>query len=61
VQGMGCKSCANTIETQVGALSGVTSVKVDLDKEEVAVEMEQANILNQVKETIEEYGYGVVQ
>ncbi len=59
VHGMGCGSCANKVETHVGALPGVSSVQVNLDQAEVTVEVQEANVLDQVKTTIEEQGYEV--
>ncbi|MBO1912412.1 copper ion binding protein, partial [Microvirga sp. 3-52] len=38
VEGMSCNHCVNSIETSVGALTGVSAVQVDLGKNEVAVE-----------------------
>lgn len=61
VNGMGCSGCINTIQTHVGEIAGVAAVSVDLEKSEVTVEMDQANILDKVKKTIEEHGYKVVQ
>lgn len=60
VEGMSCNHCVNTIETNVGALEGVSSVRVDLSKGEVTVELADAATLAQVKETIEDQGYDIV-
>lgn len=60
VQGMGCNNCVNAIESSVGEIKGVTFVKADLEKSEVTVKIEQANLLDTVKETIEDQGYDVV-
>lgn len=60
VEGMSCNHCVNTIETNVGALEGVSSVRVDLSKAEVTVELADAATLAQVKETIEDQGYDIV-
>jgi len=60
VEGMSCNHCVNTIETNVGALDGVSSVSVDLSKGEVTVELADAATLAQVKETIEDQGYDIV-
>lgn len=57
VEGMSCNHCVNTIETNVGELSGVSTVKVDLANKEVAVEVDNAATLAQVKETIEDQGF----
>ncbi|MEK5037390.1 copper chaperone CopZ [Sporosarcina sp. FSL K6-3457] len=57
VEGMSCNHCVNSIETSVGELTGVSSVKVDLGSKEVAVEFDGAATLAQIKETIEDQGF----
>lgn len=57
VEGMSCNHCVNSIETSVGALTGVSTVKVDLGNNEVSVEFDNATTFAQIKETIEEQGY----
>ena len=57
VEGMSCNHCVNSIETSVGELAGVSAVKVDLGKNEVSVEFDNAATLAQIKETIEDQGY----
>src|SRR5690606_41985210 len=42
VEGMSCGHCVNSIETNVGELTGVSAVKVDLANKEVAVEFDNA-------------------
>lgn len=61
VQGMTCGHCVNAVETSVGELQGVSDVKVDLGKGEVAVSYDNSQTsLNQIKETIEDQGYDVI-
>ena len=57
---MSCNHCVNSIETNVGELAGVSTVKVDLGNNEVAVEFDNAATLAQIKETIEDQGYDLV-
>lgn len=57
VEGMSCNHCVNSIETNVGELTGVSTVKVDLGNNEVLVEFDNAATLAQIKETIEDQGY----
>ncbi|EGQ25212.1 copper chaperone CopZ [Mammaliicoccus sciuri] len=59
VEGMSCGHCVNSIESSVGELNGVSSVKVDLANKEVTVEYDNEANLNQIKETIEDQGYEV--
>lgn len=61
VEGMGCNHCVETIESSVGGLEGVASVKADLDNAQVTVELNEADVLNKVKETIEDQGYDVAE
>ncbi|QUE85401.1 copper chaperone CopZ [Exiguobacterium alkaliphilum] len=61
VQGMSCGHCANSVETGVGELEGISSVTVDLKKGEVAVDYDTAKTsLNEIQKAIEEKGYDVV-
>lgn len=61
VQGMSCAHCVNAVETGVGGLEGVSSVKVDLDKGEVAVDYDNSKTsMNEIQEAIEDQGYDVV-
>jgi len=57
VEGMSCGHCVKSIESSVGELNGVSSVKVDLANKEVTVEFQDEATLNQIKETIEDQGY----
>ncbi|MFD1205384.1 MULTISPECIES: copper chaperone CopZ [Sporosarcina] len=59
VEGMSCGHCVNSIESSVGELKGVSSVKVDLANNEVTVEFDNETTLKQIKETIEDQGYEV--
>ena len=60
VDGMSCGHCVSSIETNVGELTGVSTVKVDLANKEVSVEFDNAATLVQIKETIEDQGYDLV-
>lgn len=60
VQGMSCVHCVNTIESSVGNLNGVKSVKVNLDTSKVDVEFDSGIVsLEEIKNEIEEQGYDV--
>lgn len=59
VEGMSCGHCVKSVETSVGELNGVSSVKVDLASKEVTVEFTEDVTLDQIKETIEDQGYDV--
>ncbi|MEW9049662.1 MAG: copper chaperone CopZ [Neobacillus sp.] len=61
VQGMSCGHCVKAIEGSVGELSGVNSVKVNLDAATVDVEFNQEAVtLETIKETIDDQGYDIV-
>ncbi|MGM0875722.1 MAG: copper chaperone CopZ [Bacillota bacterium] len=60
VKGMSCGHCINSIEGSLGELSGVTSVKVNLDSGTVSVEFNPNEVtLDKIKDTIDDQGYDV--
>ena len=55
-----CQHCINAIEGAVGALDGVDSVKVDLQRKDVTVNYDEGAVgLSNIVAAIEEEGYGV--
>ncbi|MGH2812279.1 MAG: copper ion binding protein [Actinomycetota bacterium] len=55
-----CDHCISSIEGAVGALEGVSRVKVDLDRKDVSVEFDDTSTgLDRIVEAIEEQGYDV--
>jgi copper chaperone len=60
VEGMSCGHCVKAVESSVGGLNGVASVKVDLENKKVDVEFNQAEVtVDAIKETIDDQGYDV--
>lgn len=60
VEGMSCGHCVKAVEGSVGALNGVSSVKVDLENKKVDVEFNKDEVtLETIKETIDDQGYEV--
>ncbi len=60
VEGMSCGHCVKAVEGSVGALNGVSSVKVDLDNKKVDIEFNEAQVtIDAIKETIDDQGYEV--
>ena len=60
VQGMSCGHCVKAVEGSVGALKGISSVKVDLKGAKVDIEFNEKEVsVDQMKETIEDQGYDV--
>lgn len=60
VEGMSCGHCVKSVEGSVGALAGVSSVKVNLENKSVDVEYNSAEVtLDKIKDTIDDQGYDV--
>ncbi|GIN73339.1 copper chaperone CopZ [Bacillus sp. J14TS2] len=60
VQGMSCEHCVNSIEGNVGDLSGVETVKVHLQAGTVDVTFDPEKVdLKDIIEVIEEQGYDI--
>lgn len=60
VKGMSCGHCINSIKGNVGELSGVTTVKVNLDSGTVSVVFNPNEVsIDKIKETIDDQGYDV--
>ncbi len=60
VEGMSCSHCENTVKKSLGALNGVNSVSVDLNRKKVTVDFDSEKVsLNTIEETIEDQGYEV--
>ncbi|MBB6446937.1 copper chaperone CopZ [Bacillus benzoevorans] len=60
VEGMSCGHCVKAVESSVGGLNGVSSVKVDLENKKVDIEFNQEAVtLEAIKETIDDQGYDV--
>lgn len=60
VQGMSRGHCVKAVEGSVGALNGVSSVKVDLKAAKVDIEFNNHEVsLEKIMETIDDQGYHV--
>ena len=60
VEGMSCGHCVKAVEGSVGKLTGVSNVKVHLEKGTVDVEYNNEEVsLDAIKETIDDQGYDV--
>jgi len=57
VPNISCGHCVATIEREVGAVSGVESVKGDVDSKQVIVLYDDEAVLSRVEETLKEIGY----
>lgn len=55
-----CGHCVTSIEGAVGALQGVSAVKVDLDRKDVLVNFDSSSVsIDEVIKVIEGQGYDV--
>lgn len=62
VAGMSCGSCVNKIESNVGELSGVDTVKVLLSDGKVDVTYNEEIVsLDEIKKTVTDSGYEVTE
>jgi copper ion binding protein len=59
VVGMTCDHCVRAVTTEVGAIEGVTDVRVDLPTGKVRVTAEQAVPTAKLREAVEEAGYAL--
>lgn len=61
VEGMSCGHCVKAVEGSVGELTGVSTVKVNLESKSVDIEFNASEVsLDTIKETIDDQGYDVV-
>ncbi len=61
VRGMSCGHCVKAVETNVGALKGVSKVHVELEEARVKVEFNGSEVsLDEIKEVIDDQGYDVI-
>jgi len=61
VEGMSCNHCKMTVEKELGKLTGVESVEVDLEGKKVVVTYDQKKVTeDKIKEAISNAGYEVV-
>jgi copper chaperone len=60
VEGMSCQHCVRAVRGSVGALAGVDTVEVSLEKKLVTVAFDPAMVaIPAIKAAIEEQGYTV--
>lgn len=60
VQGMTCGHCVSAVRSEIGRLSGVSDVSVDLDSGKVTVVAEQPLPQDDVRAAVEEAGYELI-
>jgi copper chaperone len=59
VSGMHCHHCVSSITEEVSAVSGVTDVKVDLDRGQLIVISETEIPFSSIEAAVDEAGYRV--
>jgi copper chaperone len=57
VTGMTCGHCASSVREEVGAITGVTDVAVDVPTGQVTVSSESELGVDEVRAAVEEAGY----
>jgi copper ion binding protein len=57
VTGMSCGHCASSVREEVGSISGVTAVDVDLASGTVTVDSEHDVEADDIKRAVEDAGY----
>lgn len=59
IEGMTCQSCVQTIEANIGKVSGVTVIKVNLEKKEATVGLDKSSDISPTKvaELISDMGF----
>jgi copper chaperone CopZ len=57
IQNLKCHGCANTIQTQLSKIDGVTSVEVNNDTDEVSVDYIKEEQLEEVLKSLAKMGY----
>jgi copper chaperone CopZ len=58
VGGMGCSGCANTVQKALESKEGITSAKVDLEKETASITYHTDSVsTDDFKQAIEDAGY----
>ena len=57
VPNISCGHCTHTVEMEVGDLSGVKSVKADIESKQVVVEWEQPASWEQIESLLVEINY----
>lgn len=60
VNGMTCGHCVQAVTTEVSAIPGVTSVKVDLDAGSLQVRSDSPVSVDLVRDAVDEAGYELV-
>ena len=59
VTGMTCQHCVSSVTEEVGAVSGVTDVRVDLESGQLIVISDDEIPLNSIETAVGEAGYSV--
>ncbi|WP_328422962.1 copper ion binding protein [Micromonospora sp. NBC_00389] len=60
VQGMTCGHCVSAVSAEVGAITGVSDVQVDLATGRVTVNSDQPLDMETVRAAVDEAGYNLV-
>jgi copper ion binding protein len=61
VKGMTCQHCVRTVKNALSSLDGVSDVEVHLETGTVKVNLSKDVAFEELKKSIEEWGYKVVE
>jgi copper chaperone len=61
IQGMSCQHCVMSVTKALGTIPGIKNLKVDLVKGEATFENTQNMAMANIRKTVEEAGYKVVE
>jgi len=59
VTGMTCQHCVSSVSEEVGAVSGVTDVRVDLESGQLIVTSDEEIPFESIETAVDEAGYSV--
>lgn len=59
IPAINCKHCTHTIETEVGELQGVSSVRANADTKEVTISFEPPATEENIKQLLAEISYPI--
>ena len=60
VQGMSCSGCEKRVENALNTIAGILEVKANHNENLVKINMDKDIEIDEIKETIEDLGYEVV-
>ena len=59
ISGMGCGGCVTSVKSKLSAAAGVTSVKIDLAKNEAEITSDKVIKMDTLQSALTDSGYGI--